>query len=221
VKSSLGVWLIVAAAGISVSAQQLAPTAPLSRDTLAVPGQPTTPPPGWTLLASDAATTASPASVQRYGPGVRITTLDEGALFRPAFPLTGDGVVSAVVFVDATTPPAYGLTLGGETGRAFLVRAAGAVAIAPLQNRKAVPGTWTSAPAVATTSTPSGAVPQRLEVRVHGVTADLAVNGVVVASTPIAAGALDGVPGVYSGGPGDLTVAGFSVRTVQRTAPPK
>ncbi len=152
-KSSLGVWLIVAAAGIAVSAQQLAPTAPLSRDTLAVPGQPTTPPPGWTLLASDAATTASPASVQRYGPGVRITTLDEGALFRPAFPLTGDGVVSAVVFVDATTPPAYGLTLGGETGRAFLVRAAGAVAIAPLQNRKAVPGTWTSAPAVATTST--------------------------------------------------------------------
>jgi len=202
------------------SAQQLSPAPPLQRDTLAVPGQPTSPPPGWTLLASDPATSLSPASVQRYGPGVRITTVDDLALFRPAFPLTGDGVVSAVVFVDATTPPAYGLTLGGETGQAFLVRAAGAVTIAPLQNRKAAPGTWTAVPAVATTS-PSGPVPQRLEVRVHGVTAELAVNGVVVASTPIAAGALNGVPGVYSGGPGDLAVAGFSVRTVQRTAPPK
>jgi hypothetical protein len=77
-------------------------------------------------------------------------------------------------------------------------------------------------PAVRTAST-SGLLPQRVEVRVRGALAELAVNGAVVITRAITAGALDGVPGVYSSGPGDLVVAGFSLRTVQRppTGTPK
>jgi hypothetical protein len=153
---------------------------------------------------------------------VQISAATDGTLFRPAFRLTGDGAVSVVVFAGGTLPPAYGLTLGGAQGRAFLVRPSGAVGIAPLVDGKVSAVTWTAVPAVATASA-AGLVPQRLEVRVHGTRAELAVNGVVVAATAISAGALDGVPGVYSGGPGDLTVAGFSVRTEQRplSGPPK
>jgi hypothetical protein len=222
VKGLLAVWSLVTVVGITAHAQQLSPATPLQRDTLAVPGQPTTAPPGWTLRPSDAATAPSPDWVARYGPGVRIAAADELALFRPAFPLTGDGAISAVVFVDAATPPVYGLTLGGENGLAFLVRGAGAVAIAPLRDRKVAAITWTSVPTVRTAST-SGLLPQRVEVRVRGALAELIVNGTVVLTRTITAGALDGVPGVYSNGTGDLVVAGFSVRTVQRplTGTPK
>lgn len=203
---------LVVAAGVVAHAQQ---SSTVSRDAFGIAGTPSTPPPGWTLRASDTPTTLSPDAVRRFGPGVRITTTSPALFFRPAFPVSGDGSVSAVVFVDSATPAAFGLTLGGENGLAFLIQPVGAIAIAPLQDRQIGAVTWSAAPAAQLAAT-TDRRPYRLEVRVHGSAADFLLNGTVVTTTPIAAGALDGVPAVYSGGAGDLVVAGFTVRTAQR-----
>lgn len=203
------VWMaiVLLAIGVSVSAQE---PATLRAETFAIGGEPTLAPPGWTTQATDPATTPSPAFVTAYGPGVRITTAVATTLYRPAAPLKGDGTVGALVFVDSATPGIFGITLGGQNGVAFLVKPSGAAVITPLRNGHVTNAGWTLAPAV---SIPAVGMlqPCRIEVRVEGTRAELFVNGTVAAATTIAAGALNGVPGVYSG-PGALAVVGLMLR---------
>ena len=198
-------------ATVAAGAQQVAPTR--VTDVLTAPGLPTTPVPGWTLLATDSPTTLSPSAVTRRGPGVQIHASTPLALFRPGFRLVGDGSVSAVFIVPDTAPAQYGLTLG--SAKVFVVHADGAAGIGSLQSGVATDVIW-RAPLVPLTAAPG--TQQRIEVRVHGTVADLIVNGAVQATTAITASALDGVPGVYVDS-GDIVVAGFSVRTAQRIAP--
>lgn len=193
----------------SAALAQEPPTLPAR--TLAISGQPTTAPPGWALHAADAATTVAPASVEAHGPGIRITSPVALTLYRPKVPLMGDGTVGALVFVDATTPAIYGLTLGGENGLAFLMQPSGLAAIAPLRNGQVATAAWASAPSVSVPA--AGSLQQcRIEVRVQGSNVTLLINGTVAATTTITPGTLDGVPGIYSG-PGALSVVGLMIRT--------
>lgn len=210
----LFVELVVLATSATALAQE---PATVRAEVLTITGQPTTAPPGWTLNASDLPTTVSPTSVQAHGPGVRIITAVATTIYRPEASLTGDGTVAALVFVDATTPAIYGITLGGENGLAFLMQPGGAAAITPMRNGQVAGIGWAAAPTVSMPE--AGLVRQcRIEVQVHGTKAELLVNGAVAASTTISAGELDGVPGIYAG-PGALVVVGLMVRSTVPAAP--
>jgi hypothetical protein len=211
----LGVWSILLASGVALAGQT---AAPISATTFAIPTQPSTPPPGWILHAADGSTAVSSATVRAYGPGVRITTSTPVTLYPLAATLSDDGTVGAVFFVDSDTPAAFGVTLGGDDGVAFVVQPAGAVGIAPLSGGQLDSVTWTPAAAV---SIPARGLlqPCRVEVRVSGTNAELLLDGKVAASTTIAVGTLHGAPGVYSG-PGALAVAGLMVRSAAPVPPP-
>jgi hypothetical protein len=156
----------------------------------------------------------APDGVVAQGPGTRVTADSDRTVYKPALTLTGTFVVSAVVqrMSSASTAP-YGLTLGSSERvaqvMAFLVRPDGAVSV-QRAGTAGLRGTWTAAP-VLRAATPEGPAADRLEVRVQGTTAAFIVNSQQVAAVPIAAGELDGSPGVHVGASGDVLVTTFTV----------
>lgn len=200
-------WFSLTAVALAVwtGAQDLTPQTPVVRRSLSVPGDPATPAKGWALTSESDADADAPGVVTTHGPGVRITPSTPVTLYRPRWKLSGEFSVSALFH--STGPNAvYGLTVGGESGIAFLVRSDGTSAIGPMM---AARRSWTTVALKADTAEGPGI--NRLTVRVAAEVATFVVNGVSVGSLPINPGALDGVTGVHVGGQSEVVVAAFSV----------
>jgi hypothetical protein len=156
----------------------------------------------------------APDGVVAQGPATRVTADTDRTVYRPAWMLTGTFAVSAVVqrLSAASTAP-YGLTLGSSERvaqvMAFLVRPDGAVSV-QRAGMTGLRGTWSPTSQVRA-ATPEGPAADHLEVRVQETTAAFFVNGQQVAAVPIAAGELDGSPGVHVGASGDVLVTTFTV----------
>jgi hypothetical protein len=156
----------------------------------------------------------APDGVVAQGPGTRVTADSDRTVYKPALALTGTFAVSAVFqrMSSASTAP-YGLTLGSServaSVIAFLVRPDGAVSV-QRAGTTGLRGTW-SPTAVLRAATPEEPAADRLEVRVQETTAAFFVNAQQVAVVPIAAGELDGSPGVHVGASGDVLVTTFTI----------
>jgi uncharacterized protein GlcG (DUF336 family) len=188
--------------------RDLTPQTPVVRRSLAVAGDPATPAKGWALTPEAASDEEAPGIVSTHGPGVRIASSTPVTVFRPQWKLSGDYTVSAL-FQRADPNGAvavYGLTVGGESGMAFLVRSDGAFAIGPVTGGRRA---WSAVALRADTALGPGI--NRLSVRVGVDAATFVVNGVTVGSVPINPGALDGVAGVHVAGESEVIVAAFGV----------
>jgi hypothetical protein len=173
----------------------------------AIAGEPRRPASGWALTPTGELPAAG-SVLTAQGLGVRIRSATEVTVFRPEWMLAGSFGVGAL-FQSSQPDATYGLTLGGAKGLAFLVRNNGTFAIASKSTTGVTGATWAPVQFRAAADNASGA--NRLEVRTTATEVRFMINGQTVRTMPIAAGQLDGSPGVYVGAAGDVNVAGFTI----------
>jgi hypothetical protein len=215
VAAAVAVPLVLASAATA----QL-PVADSSLLRLAVDGQPIEPAKGWALSSEAEPTATVPGIVTLHGPGARITTPTDVALFRPLWRLSGEFTVGASFLrQDASAALApYGLVVGGDRGLAFVVRGDGTYAIQSLTDGRVSGATWSPVEPQTMKADPTAL--ERLEVRVRATDATFVMSGHVAAVRPIVPGQQDGRPGVYVGADGDVVVVGFSVQSAASLPPP-
>ncbi len=189
---------------------------PIVRQALAADDEPTSLAKGWALDPA-AAVSAGVPGVVSHGPGARITAPSDMTVFRPEWSLAGEFSISAVFEAKGSASGSYGLTVGGALGLAFLVRPDGTFVVHHLQGAKRTEGRWS--PRLLDGVAGADPAATRLEVRVGPTEAAFVINGVVVSAIPVAAGQLDGAPGVHVAAQGDVTVAGFTVHTTSAQFP--